>query len=92
MKTDNQAAEKLAAEGGSWRTRHFCVKAAGIRQQVALGLVSLEHVPGTAQLADGFTKALGLVLIDQFRKQLGLTDGPSEPAAAPEHGHTTINE
>eukprot|EP00971_Amphidinium_carterae_P337302 6474035-Amphidinium_carterae.1 len=49
VKTDNTAAQMLAQEGCSWRTRHFAVKAAGIREQVQLGSVELQHVPGREQ-------------------------------------------
>ena len=71
-KTDNEAARKLAEEGGSWRTRHFCVKADGLRQQVALGLVEVMHIPGALQPADGLTKSLRITLLEQFRVALGL--------------------
>ena len=70
--TDNMAAKGLAHEGGSWRTRHFCVKAQGLRQQVALALVEVSHTPGVCQKADGFTKALPRALIEKFRAELGL--------------------
>lgn len=72
VNTDNDAARGLAEEGGSWRTKHFCVKAEGLRQQVRLGNARISHVPGYDQKADGFTKSLTKDKSSTFVDQLGL--------------------
>ena len=72
MRTDNSAAERLSIEGSSWRTRHYAVKASGIRQQVRLGLLKLSHVGTKDQRADGLTKVLPKEGIEAFRRQLNL--------------------
>eukprot|EP00971_Amphidinium_carterae_P323811 6435366-Amphidinium_carterae.1 len=71
-RTDNEAARLLSKDGSSWRTRHFAVKAEGLRQQVALGLLTVEHVAGVEQKADGLTKTLPVAVLEKFRKQVGL--------------------
>ena len=72
IRTDNSAAEQLSIEGSSWRTRHFSVKAKGIRQQVRLGLINLSHVSTKECRADGLTKVLPKEGIEAFRLQLNL--------------------
>ena len=42
------------------RNRHFCVKMAWLREQVASGVVSLVFVSGRNNVADIFTKILTL--------------------------------
>jgi len=78
--TDNMAARDLAEEGGSWRTKHFAVKAEGIRQQVRLGNAEVRHVPGTEQKSDGLTKSLPMDKQAVFVEHCGLTRHPA-PAA-----------
>ena len=72
IKTDNMAAKGLSEEGSSWRTRHFAVKAEGLREQIALELAQAEHVPAVEQRADGFTKALPIQKLIGFLNHLGL--------------------
>ena len=72
LKTDNSAALALAHEGSSWRTRHFAVKAEGLRQQIAIEQIKVTHVPGTEQKADGLTKSLPKTLLDKFHHSLGM--------------------
>ena len=70
--TDNAAALALAHEGASWRTRHFAVKAQGLREQIEIGQCKLKHVAGTEQKADGLTKSLPRMLLEKFLVALGM--------------------
>ena len=48
------------------------MKAEGLRQQVALGLVEVMRIPGALQPADGLTKSLPITLLEQCWVALGL--------------------
>ena len=57
LKVDNSSAVAMLSGGpGSWRTRHLKVKHSHLREQVAQGLLTVEHVDGLFQLADLATK------------------------------------
>ena len=86
--SDNQAAQSLSSEGGSWRTRHFTAKVEGLREQISFGLAVVNHTPGVEQKADGLTKSLPQVLLSKFRDDLGMklqvvSGGSEPPSAAP---------
>jgi hypothetical protein len=54
------------------RTKHIEVHYHFVRERVLSGEVELKHVPTDRQVADIFTKALGLDKLRQFSGALGL--------------------
>jgi hypothetical protein len=54
------------------RTKHIDVKYHKIREMVDLGQIAIYYVPGTENPADLFTKPLGRVKFEEYRKSLGL--------------------
>ena len=68
----NMGKEFLAHEGASWRTRHFAVKAQGLREQIEIGQCKLKHVAGTERRADGLTKSLPRMFFEKFLVALGM--------------------
>lgn len=56
------------------RTKHIEVDCHYIRDAIQAGLVSTAHVPTTAQLADIFTKALGIRQFLHFLGKLGIVN------------------
>ena len=52
------------------RTKHIEIDIHFVRDQVALGLVRVLHVPSSAQYADIFTKGLSSSLFNDFRRSL----------------------
>ena len=68
---DNQATIRMAANPVvSARNRHFSIKMSWIREQVANGIITLQYVPTTNQLADIMTKALAKQDFIKNRDQL----------------------
>jgi hypothetical protein len=71
---DNEAAVKLAHNPEHHkRTKHLAVKYFYIRDLVTNGFVSVSSVRTGDQLADGLTKALGSVQVEQMRRRFGMT-------------------
>ena len=69
------------------QTKHIEVHYHFIRERVQAGEIDLEHVSTNLQVADIFTKALGIDKLGQFASGLGLT-----PSALPSlRGSTTCN-
>ena len=70
------------------RTKHIEVHYHFIRERVQAGEIDLQHVSTNLQVADIFTKALGIDKLGQFASGLGLT-----PSALPSlRGSTTIRD
>ena len=70
---DNQAAIFNASNPTQERrTKHMDVRYHKIREFVEEGKVDLFYIPGTDNPADLFTKPLGRIKFEQFRKSLGL--------------------
>lgn len=55
---DNRAALQNAREGCSWRSRHYLIKAAALRDYYKKGLVSLSYVDTNHNVADLLTRHL----------------------------------
>ena len=73
LKGDNMAAMySLQTEVSSWRTRHYSTFAAWIREKIEEYKVKLVHVPGKELVADGLTKLLGRILLEEFRRRIAL--------------------
>ena len=70
---DNQAAIALAKNGGTWRSRHFAVKAAALRQALKLGWAKVAFVASEEQLADLLTKLAGAAASRRLRTQMGMS-------------------
>ena len=58
IRCDNEATIVLATGEGSWKTKAAANKVYYLRELVALGLVTVNHVPTTLQAADSLTKFL----------------------------------
>ena len=69
---DNQAAISLAKNGGTWRSRHFAVKASALRQAFRLGWATVGFVSSEHQLADMMTKLLGAAISRRLREAIGM--------------------
>ena len=69
---DNQAAIALAKNGGTWRSRHFAVKAAALRQALKLGWAKVAFVASEEQLADLLTKLAGAAASRRLRTHMGM--------------------
>ena len=67
------------------RTKHIEVHYHFIRERVQAGEIDLHHVGTHLQVADIFTKALGIDKLGQFTSGLGLT-----PSALPNLRGSTI--
>ena len=52
------------------RTRHVDIRWFALQHWVELGLVILQHAPGTHNIADAMTKALGWILQGRHMRQL----------------------
>jgi len=57
---DNRATLLMIASSASssWRSRHFQVRAASLRERITLGVMNESYIPGVEQVADIGTKAL----------------------------------
>ncbi|BEJ15304.1 hypothetical protein CspHIS471_0410710 [Cutaneotrichosporon sp. HIS471] len=70
---DNQAAIRLASNPVLHeRSKHIELRHHVIRQLIALGVISVDYVSTTKQLADGFTKPLSGPKTLAFRTAIGL--------------------
>ena len=68
---DNMAALKLAeSAGGTRKSKHIAIRYHVVRELVAAGVVSIEHVETAENAADIFTKALGRLKFDKFANML----------------------
>eukprot|EP00253_Pinus_taeda_P029118 PITA_29118 len=76
---DNTSAIKLAKSPKFHdRTKHINTKYHLIRHHVEAKTVHLRHCSTNEQVADIFTKALGIEKLERFRTMLGLTNIPSD--------------
>ena len=75
---DNQAAVSLAnpatSAGGGWRTRHLRIRAAFLTEQIERGLVEVQFVPGSLQLADLLTKSFPRQRLQELVSLWGVVD------------------
>ena len=70
---DNQASIVLANNPAKHATaKHIDIRYHFIREQLDKGIINLEYIPSTKQLADGFTKALPRIKFQEWVKKLGL--------------------
>ena len=68
---DNMAAIRLALNaGGTKRSKHIAIRYHVVRELVAAGVVTIEHVVSTENVGDIFTKALGRVKFHKFAHML----------------------
>ena len=73
LRMDNAAAIKSVQHVmTSWRNRHFAIRAAWIRDELATGGVEVSHKPGKELEADALTKVLDRVKLSEMRERLGL--------------------
>jgi hypothetical protein len=58
------------------RSKHFNTKFHYLREQVINNYIDLQHVKGTNNLADIWTKPLGKLKFTTFRARLGIVPNP----------------
>lgn len=73
VKTDSLSAVAiLCHDGGSWRTRHLCLRAAFARQSVVAGAWMIQLVPGDVMIADIGAKSFTVARLEFFNKPMGM--------------------
>ena len=73
LRWDNRSTLSIAHLGGTWRSRHYAIRAQAVRELLDLQLVTLEYVPTGEQWADILTKALPTQLVRAFHTQFFTT-------------------
>ena len=81
---DNQAAIALAKNGGTWKSRHYAVKASALREAFRHGWAEVRFVCSAEQVADMFTKLLGAAAVRRLRQLAGMDDGTLDAESAEE--------
>lgn len=72
---DNKAAiANVVDQTSTWRSRHYLLRAAAIRDYSSKGLILIKYVDSANQLADFLTKYLSRVLFERNRKMLGIVE------------------
>ncbi len=80
---DNEACIRtLTTEVTSWRTRHYALRAAWIRDVIMQEGVVVKYQPGKDILADGLTKVLPKEKLKESRAKLLLQDVKGEESQA----------
>ena len=70
---DNQATIRtITTQMTSWRTRHYAVRAAWIRDIIKVDGITMEHIKGVEIIADPLTKVLGGEKLHESWKKLQL--------------------
>lgn len=78
IRVDNKSAIELAKNPVNHeRSKHIDVRFHFIRDHVNKGSVELVHVASQDQVADIFTKPLPKILLDKYKKMIGMIDGRS---------------
>ena len=76
IQVDNKSVIELAKNPVNHeRSKHIYVRFHFIRDNMNEGNVELLHVASQDQVADIFTKPLLKVLLDKYKKMIGMTDG-----------------
>lgn len=72
---DNQGAVFLSANPILHaRTKHLELDLHFVREKAIRGEIQVQHIPASAQIADGFTKPLSSVSFEDFRQNLGVRE------------------
>ena len=74
LREDNQGCIGMARNPETKRSKHIDIKHHFIRDHVAAGHLTIEHVPTQDQLTDLMTKPLDVTHFNQLRSKLGLSD------------------
>ena len=65
---DNRSTLSIARLGGTWRSRHYALRAQAARELIAMENITLDYVPSEEQVAEVLTKALPTPLVSTFSK------------------------
>ena len=65
---DNRSTLSIARLGGTWRSRHYALRAQAARELIAMENITLDYVPSEEQVAEVLTKALPIPLVSTFSK------------------------
>ena len=57
------------------RTKHIEIDFHFVRERVAKNLLDIKFISSKDQIADGFTKALPVKKLDEFKRNLNLSEG-----------------
>ena len=68
LKWNNRSTLSIAHVGGTWRSRHYAIRAQAVRELLALGKVQLDYVPSEGHMADILTKSLPTPLVVNFHR------------------------
>ena len=72
---DNQGAFFLSANPILHaKTKHLELDLHFVREKAIRGEIQVQHIPASAQIADGFTKPLSSVSFEDFRQNLGVRE------------------
>jgi len=77
--SDNRAALSIIGGTCGWKSRHFSIKGAALRQRVARGEETLSHKGTRDQTADVMTKALPIELLALMRRLMNMVDDGASP-------------
>ena len=73
MKVDNAAAlRQMKFVATNWRNRHFAIRASWIRDEITHRNIDVQYQSGKDLEADGLTKILDRVKLQEMRRKLGL--------------------
>jgi hypothetical protein len=90
LKCDNQSAMKVVQnEKYNSKTRHMGSKTAFIRHYIKNHEVKVEYIPTNSNLADGFTKALGIRKFQEYVNSIGLGGVWNKPLNQIRHTNDT---
>eukprot|EP00439_Symbiodinium_sp_Y106_P067652 s1025_g11.t1 len=85
LRMDNQAAVGLTTESaGTWKTRHFRVRAFALREAVRQEEHRISHIEGLRQLGDLGTKCFHKPKLEQLRDLWGLWDSSGRSSSLKE--------
>ena len=67
-----EALMSITTEVTSWRSRHYAMRAAWIRDMVRIAKIEVAHERGTTLVSDASTKVLERTKLKEARQRLGL--------------------
>ena len=70
LQDDEACIHTLATEVSSWRTRHYAMRASWIRDMIGEEKIYVVYQPGTEHIADGLTKILCRLKLEEARERL----------------------
>ena len=66
LRVDNTSAITIMDQGGGWRSRYYCLRAAAIQEALDAKRIKIDHVSTVDMLADILTKFMSGQQITEF--------------------------